>query len=69
MNNDITGTLHLTEDELTFLLELVNNERYTANTNIVLAENLAARLARDLHTVRMENEDAEAVAAWDAVSW
>ena len=69
MNNDITGTLHLTEDELTFLLELVNNERYTANTNIVLAENLAARLSRDLHTVRMENEDAEAAAAWDAVSW
>ena len=69
MNNDITGTLHLTEDELTFLLELVNNERYTANTNIVLVEDLAARLARDLHTVRMENEDAEAAAAWDAVSW
>lgn len=69
MNTDMTGTLHLTEDELTFLLELVNNERYTANTNIVLAENLAARLARDLHTVRMENEDAEADAAWDAVSW
>ena len=69
MNNDITGTLHLTEDELTFLLELVNNERYTANTNIVLVEDLAARLARDLHTVRMENEDAEADAAWDAVSW
>ena len=69
MNTDMTGTLHLTEDELTFLLELVNNERYTANTNIVLAENLAARLSRDLHTVRMENEDAEADAAWDAVSW
>ena len=69
MNNDITGTLHLTEDELTFLLELVNNERYTANTNIALAEDLAARLSRDLHNVRMENEDAEADAAWDAVSW
>lgn len=69
MNTDMTGTLHLTEDELTFLLELVNNERYTANTNIVLVEDLAARLARDLHTVRMENEDAEADAAWDAVSW
>lgn len=68
MNTDMTGTLHLTEDELTFLLELVNNERYTANTNIALAEDLAVRISRDLHHVRMENEVAEAVAAWDAVS-
>jgi hypothetical protein len=69
MVNEITGTLHLTEDELTFLLELINNERYTANTNIALAEALAVRVSRDLDNVRMSiEEDAEAFVAWDAVS-
>lgn len=68
MTNDMTGTLHLTEDELTFLLELVNNERYTSNSNHEIASTLFTALSRDLRNVRLAEEDVEAEQSWEAVS-
>lgn len=68
MTNDMTGTLHLTEDELTFLLELVNNERYTSNSNSEIASTLFTALSRDLRNVRLAEEEFEAEQSWDAVS-
>ena len=37
-------TITLNTDEIAYLVELLNNERYTANTNAVLAETLIDRL-------------------------
>ena len=68
MTNNMTGTLHLTEDELTFLLELVNNERYTSNSNHAIASTLFTALSRDLLNVRLAKEEFEAEQSWDAVS-
>ena len=43
MTND-TITIPLTIDEVSFVLELLNNERYTSNTNAELADVLSTRL-------------------------
>jgi len=44
MTND-TIMIPLTMDEISFVLELLNNERYTSNTNAELADVLSTRLA------------------------
>ncbi len=36
--------INSTTDELSYLLELLNNERYTSNTNAVIADTLSAVL-------------------------
>lgn len=37
-------TFTLNTDEIAYLVELLNNERYDANTHVVLAETLIERL-------------------------
>ena len=37
-------TINITTDELSYMLELINNERYSGNTNVVIAETLMALL-------------------------
>lgn len=36
--------INITTDELSYMLELLNNERYTSNTNAVIADTLSAIL-------------------------
>ena len=36
--------INITTDELSYMLELLNNERYTSNTNAVIADTLSAVL-------------------------
>ena len=36
--------INITTDELDYMLELLNNERYTGNTNAVIADTLSAVL-------------------------
>lgn len=42
MNREIPLTL--TTDQISFVLELLNNERYTSNTNCAIAEGTMARI-------------------------
>ena len=41
-------TFTLNTDEIAYLVELLNNERYDANTNAVLAETLIDRLVDEV---------------------
>ena len=64
MVNDREITIPLTVDEVSFVLELLNNERYTSNTNAVLADVLTSRLIdRTTDTIA---EYAEEDAYWSA---
>lgn len=64
MVNDREITIPLTVDEVSFVLELLNNERYTSNTNAVLADVLTSRLVERTDAVLAEY--AEEDAYWSA---
>jgi hypothetical protein len=44
MNTTLNLSLSLSTDDISYLLELLNNERYTANANQSHAESLMAQL-------------------------
>lgn len=62
MNREIPLTL--TTDQISFVLELLNNERYTSNTHCTLAEHTIARIVSQESVALIA--DAEEDAYWDA---
>lgn len=59
------NTIALTTDEVSYLMELLNNERYTSNTNAVLAESLITVLHE---TQSLSDEEIDAQIAYAAVT-
>ena len=59
------NTIALTTDEVSYLMELLNNERYTGNTNAVLAESLITVLHE---TQSLSDEEIDAQIAYAAVT-
>lgn len=59
-------TINISTDELGYMLELLNNERYTGNTNAVIAETLSAVLhdASWHDEVGFEDEEIDAQIAY-----
>jgi hypothetical protein len=64
-------TITFNTDEIAYLVELLNNERYTANTNAALANTLIDRLV-DVEPPAMSdlfsNEEIDAQIAYASVS-
>ena len=44
MNTEKTYQFDFTKEELSYLLELLNNEQYTSNTNATLASSLSGAI-------------------------
>jgi len=65
MENITLNPITLTNDEVSYLVELLNNERYTSNSNAVLAESLITLLS---DTQPLSDEEIDAQIAYASVS-